>query len=328
MKITALNFGLPDKKTAGYLSEAVNAARAAGAEVSVIEMSDKHIGRCLGCGSCSGGVEKGKNNAPFCILKDDLRAIAEELLDGDGILVAAPVCYMGPNGQLMDFIHRFCVAADKSVMELRQYQREKRGEESIDPRFLKQQWVGVISVGEGLSDYGTVFGISTMKIFTFSTNMKLVGGVDISGEMTADRTAAFKAQCSELGASMVKAIGTPEADITYVGAKGHCPVCHGNMFTMIPGTKKAECPVCGITGELRLQEGEVVIDYTDDAVFHSRLNHGGIIDHCVELHGAEEYCVELFGDLAWAKPRNMMEEVKQWIADGLMEAPPGMGGME
>ena len=326
MKITALNFGLPDRETAKYLAEAVEAARYAGAEVSVIEMSGKKIDRCMGCGACSSGVEKGKTNAPFCILRDDLRAITEVILDGDGILIAAPVCYLGPTGQLMDVIHRFCVAADKSVMELRQYQREKRGEPPIDPRFLKQQWIGLISVGEGLSDYGVSFGISTLRLFTFSTNMKQVGSVNIFGEMTPQRAAAYKAQCKELGAALVSAIKKPDAAIDYVGDQGHCPVCHGDMFTIIPGTKKAECPVCGITGELSLRDGQVCIDYTDDAVFHARLNHGGIIDHCVELHGSEEYCMELFGDQTWVTPRNMMEEISQWIADGLMDPPSGMGG--
>lgn len=75
MKITALNFGLPNKETAYYLTEAVEAAKAAGAEVSVIEMSGKKIDRCMGCGACSGGVETGKTNAPFCILRDDLRLL-------------------------------------------------------------------------------------------------------------------------------------------------------------------------------------------------------------------------------------------------------------
>lgn len=191
---------------------------------------------------------------------------------------------------------------------------------------MKQQWIGLISVGEGLSDYGVSFGISTLRLFTFSTNMKQVGSVNIFGEMTPQRAAAYKAQCQELGAALVSAIKKPDAAIDYVGDQGHCPVCHGDMFTIIPGTKKAECPVCGITGELSLRDGQVCIDYTDDAVFHARLNHGGIIDHCVELHGSEEYCMELFGDQTWVTPRNMMEEISQWIADGLMDPPSGMGG--
>ena len=327
MKITALNFGLPDKTTSGYLREAVTAAEATGAEVTVIEMSDKHIGRCIGCGACSGGVEKVKTNAPFCVIKDDLRAVAEMLLDADGILVAAPVCYLGPTGQFLDFIHRFCVAADKSVMELRQYQRERRGQPFLDPRFLKQQWVGLISVGEGLDDYGVSFGLANMTLCTFSTNMKLVGGVDICGEMTPERTADFKAQCRDLGTALTASIHAPESKVAYVGKMGHCPVCHGDTFSLIPGTKRAECPVCGITGALSLQDGEVVVYYTEDETFHSRLNHGGIIDHCVELHGNDEFCMEFFGDQTWVTPRNFMEEVKGWIAEGLMEAPPGFGGM-
>ena len=323
MKITALNFGLPGKEVAGYLSEAVSAAGAAGAEVSVIEMSDKKINRCMGCGACSNGVRDGKTNAPFCILKDDLRAIAEAYMDADGILVAAPVTYLGPSGQLMDFIHRVCVAADKSVMELREYQRHKRREPPIDPRFLKQQWVGLISVGEGLDDSEVTFGLPVMKLMSFSSTMKHVGGVDIHGEMTEEKKEGFKAQCRELGNALANAIASADASPAYIGHQGHCPVCHGDTFTLIPGTCQAECPVCGITGTLSLKDGKVVIDYPEGTAFHSRINKGGVIDHCMELHGAEEYCVELWGDLAWTKPRNLKEEIGSWIAQGLIPAPPG-----
>ena len=323
MNVIALNFGSPDRLTAAFLAEAVSAAKEAGADVTVIEMSDKKINRCLGCGACSDNVKDGKSNAPSCILKDDLKPITEAYMNADGILVAAPVCYLGPSGQLMDFVHRVCVAADKAVMNLREYQRQKKGEPSVDPRFLKQQWIGLISVGERMDEHAVSFGLPVMRTMAFSATLKHVGSLNIHGEMAPEEISEYKEKCRQLGTAMANALKSPDSATPYVGHKGHCPICHGDTFTLIPGTNKAECPLCGITGTLSLNDGEVCINYPEEAVFHSRINHGGVIDHCVELHGFEDYCMELYADKTWVEPRNLKEDLKQWIADGLIEAPPG-----
>ena len=102
----------------------------------------------------------------------------------------------------------------------------------------------------------------------------------------------------------------PEVDIEHVEW-----IVHGDIFSVIPGTRKLECPVCGITGELDIVDGELQVSFTEDAIFHSRMNLGGIIDHCVELHGNEDPIVmEMFGDKTWVKPRNFGEEMKEAMA--------------
>ena len=315
MKIAVLNFGRAKAQTMGYLEEAIKAVEAAGAEVELIQMANKNIGRCLGCGACSGGVAKGKTNAPFCILKDDLREVAEKVLDADGILVGAPVYVLAPPGQFFDFVHRFGVAADKSVMMVRDAQRRRDGQEPIDPRFLKKQWVGFISVGGCPFHHWVSFGLPGMNTFAFPTNMKVVGAIDIHGAWGEPRQEYFKEQCRLLGENLVASIGQEDKKIRYIGRPGHCPACHGDIFSVIPGTRKLECPVCGITGELDIVDGELQVSFTEDAIFHSRMNLGGIIDHCVELHGNEDPIVmEMFGDKTWVKPRNFGEEMKEAMA--------------
>ena len=310
MKIVALNFGRPKGQTVYFLNSAIEAAQAAGAEVELIQMMNKKIERCKGCGACSCAVAKGKANAPFCILKDDLREVAEKVLDADAILLAAPVYVLAPPGQFFDFVHRFCVCADQAVMVLREEERKREGKEHIDPRFLKKQWIGLISLGGCPFHHWVSFGLPGLNTFTFSTNMKVVGAVDIhSAYGDTPRVAYFREECKKLGEHLVQSVGKKNEEIEYLGRPGYCPVCHGDIFSVIPGTRKLECPVCGITGELETVDGEPVVHFTEEAIFHSRLNRGGIIDHAMELHGNSEVAKDLYGDLAWSKPRNFAEEM-------------------
>ena len=70
MKIVALNFGRAKAQTMSYLDHAIRAAEAAGAEVEVIQMINKDIGRCMSCGACSGGAFCGGRVAAVSLVKD------------------------------------------------------------------------------------------------------------------------------------------------------------------------------------------------------------------------------------------------------------------
>ena len=305
MKIVALNFGRIHQQTQDFLEVAIQAATEKGADVELIQMVNKKIERCKGCGACSGGVKRRTSDAPFCVIKDDLREIVEKCLDADALLVACPVYVLAPPGQFFDFVHRFGVAADKAVMVLREEQRKRDGYRSIDQRFLKKQWVGFISVGGCPFHHWVSFGLPSMNTLAFPTTMKVVGAVDIHGVRgSEERRELFSKQCKALGENLVASVGKQDEEVKWAGRKGFCPACHGDIFRVIPRTTKLECPICGITGELMIHEdGQPEVVFTDDAIFHSRMNSGGVIDHCVELHGNEEYCMELYGDKTWVTPR-------------------------
>ncbi len=78
---------------------ALQAAQDDGAEVELINTINLNIGRCIGCGACSrNSREKGQQIR--CVIQDDYPMVLEAILDADSIIVAAPVYFLRPTGQL------------------------------------------------------------------------------------------------------------------------------------------------------------------------------------------------------------------------------------
>lgn len=98
MKILGISFGRKLHNCDIVTIHALMAAFAAGADVKFINTMDMEIGHCTGCGVCSALRDKGKQIR--CILKDDYLTLENEILDADGVIVAAPVYSIAPTGQL------------------------------------------------------------------------------------------------------------------------------------------------------------------------------------------------------------------------------------
>jgi len=71
---------------------------AEGFNLEIINLCEKEIDYCYGCGFC---LEKGK-----CWIEDDHRAIANQLLSADGIILGSPVYVLHVTGQMKTFLDR------------------------------------------------------------------------------------------------------------------------------------------------------------------------------------------------------------------------------
>ncbi len=69
-----------------------------GIEVEVIQVGNKEIRGCVGCGSCGAS---GK-----CVFDDIVNEIAEKFETADGLLVASPVYYASANATLVALLQR------------------------------------------------------------------------------------------------------------------------------------------------------------------------------------------------------------------------------
>ncbi len=102
MKILAI-CGSPHREglSPGLLKAAAEGARLAGAEVEVVLLAEKRIKPCIACPSppCWTSME--------CNIKDDdglhLRKLFNEC---DGLIISAPVYFLGLNGLVKDFLDR------------------------------------------------------------------------------------------------------------------------------------------------------------------------------------------------------------------------------
>ena len=75
-------------------------AQEAGHTVEKINLRDKKINYCMGCGVC--------NNTQVCVQKDDMKPLLDKLVAADVIVLATPVYFYSMDGQLKTFIDR-CV---------------------------------------------------------------------------------------------------------------------------------------------------------------------------------------------------------------------------
>ncbi len=111
-KITAVRTSLRRRSNSGLLLDAaVEAARASGADVEVVDLAGKRIAPCRACDACR---KDGR-----CVWKDDdLVPLLEGLWKADRVLVATPVYYMAAPAQLKLLIDRTqCLYNRKYVLK-------------------------------------------------------------------------------------------------------------------------------------------------------------------------------------------------------------------
>lgn len=93
--------GSPRKggNTETLVDEALRGACDAGAHAEKIRLSELSIKACLGCLEC---LDRGE-----CVQRDDFAALREKMLASQVWLLATPVYFFSPSGQLKTFIDRW-----------------------------------------------------------------------------------------------------------------------------------------------------------------------------------------------------------------------------
>jgi len=93
-------YGSPRKggNTDTLLSEALNGAKAAGAEVDSLRVCDFNITPCRGCHDCT--------REGICRINDDMQGIYPRLLNADIVILASPIFFYGVTGWTKALIDR------------------------------------------------------------------------------------------------------------------------------------------------------------------------------------------------------------------------------
>jgi multimeric flavodoxin WrbA len=105
MKVLALN-GSARKEwnSATMLRHAVEGAKSAGAEATLIHLYDLNYKGCTGCHSCK--LLDGKSFGR-CAMKDDLTPVLEQAIEADVLLMSSPIYFSDVTGMLRAFLERF-----------------------------------------------------------------------------------------------------------------------------------------------------------------------------------------------------------------------------
>ena len=301
MNILGVSFGRKNSNTDILVKEALFGAREAApdAEIRFVNTCNLNIGRCRGCGACSTMLEKGKNDNE-CIFKDDFQKLEDEVRWADCLVVGAPVYTLQPVGQFKDFVDRFSCRHDVSAIN---WVLEKRaiGEMPGDPKGfpmerLKKRTVSFISVGGATTENWTSMGTCSLHLFSFSAMMKVMGNYNANAMgTTANPLLDDKliADMHEMGKRTVEGYEDDNTDFFQPEGKpeGVCPVCHQRLITILPGTTKVECPVCGIEGELSIEDGAVKVAFSEVQQARARGTFAGLREHTAEIQGFGAICM-------------------------------------
>lgn len=80
------------------LDQALSGARSAGADTEKIVLARLNIQGCTACGKCA--------DTGVCVIKDDMELLYSKLRQMEGIIVAAPIYFLGLPSQLKALIDR------------------------------------------------------------------------------------------------------------------------------------------------------------------------------------------------------------------------------
>lgn len=293
MKVVGISFGRMNQRSDILVKEALFAAKKAGADVQFINTVRLDIGHCRACDYCSRMRDKGEVEI-HCCMKDDYHILEEACMDADGIIIAAPVYAVGIVGQYKNFIDRFGPSHDRAALLEENKKRKAEGKPELDPRYFKDRYTGMISVGGAQTHNWVSLGLPVLDLLNFSLCMKCVGHVDAydqgrTGSPLLDKN--LMAQAAELGKAVAESLGKPYDEVdTWVGDEGVCPVCHNPLLSM-NGTTHVECPICGIWGDLTVDGDKVKVEWPDKEIARARNTNIGIYEHFNEIQNMITVCV-------------------------------------
>ena len=61
-----------------------------------------------------------------------------------------------------------------------------------------------------------------------------------------------------------------------------CPVCHFRLLT-VPKKNPVECAICGIKGEIKVENGHIAVTFSEEEQKKSGLTVAGKLEHFLEV---------------------------------------------
>ncbi len=315
-KVVGFSFGRKMSNTEVMIKEALLECERAGMEIQFVRCDDLNIHICTGCCACVGGLMSGRGRGT-CVHKDDEFYIIEEaLMSADAVIVGSPTYEFAPTGNFKVVCDRIGPSHDKTF---RGPAVEKGIEEGRDPqtypdtRSVKPRVGALITVGGARTENWLSLSLPNMYEFTFPMGIDVIDKYKYFGAMNISHVLGrpdVMDRMTQLGKNIVDALNaeTEEERTKYRGDdQGTCPVCHEDILTVSHKGNKVECPVCGIEGELTIEDGDIKVIFSEEEQNRSRLHDAGKWEHSNEIRD---------GAMTQKKVENLNELKQKYIGVG------------
>lgn len=263
MKVLGISFGTKNGTNDSVCMEALMGAKETGAEVEFIRMSSLDIQHCTGCCACVKTLLSGKGN--MCILKDDFDWLLDKMLDADGVIITDPIFEEGASGLFHTITDRFGPRMDRGNNIIGTKVAEETGGKVPDGRILKDKVISYIGVGG--SDWGTRTQCEhAMQALT--PMWKVIDNLWFPWAKEVILDDKRLADVHQIGINLANAAGDIE-NASYQGEEGVCPHCHNKLFYLDHESTKAICGLCGMVGELAVEDGKTRFIFPEEQLAHA-----------------------------------------------------------
>jgi hypothetical protein len=191
----------------------------------------------------------------------------------------------------------------------------------VDERSFKTRPGAFISIGGSITPDWLSLGLSLFHTMTFSIQLEVIdqmmvmGTNIVEGQVLLNEAAVARAH--KLGQHVAEVMGKPASAMKWKGDEvGTCPVCHQNEIT-IKGKNPVQCPICGIYGELKIENDEIIVTFSEEEQKRSRLTLAGKQEHWDEYNPSDpEKAWELHktSTIPPSKEKQFRDEIKRKLA--------------
>jgi multimeric flavodoxin WrbA len=270
MRILGLSCGRRMGNSELMLIEALAAAQEMGVDVAVVRLHELEIEPCRGCISCVKSYLVDTMGRPGeCPIRDDLGFFSDQVLEADGVIIAAPLytgCAPGPLKVLSD---RMGPSHDVAF-----HLFAKRAGRAVDERFFKPRAAATMAVGGAVEADEQIGNALMQESFLSSMMMPVIDyftacNASEAGQVLLNDGAMARAR--RLGQNVASSLGKTADEVEFLGDDpGVCPICHQSVLMLVQHKQPVLCPLCGIRGRLTLDGDDIRVYFDEDDIKRSR----------------------------------------------------------
>jgi multimeric flavodoxin WrbA len=230
--------------------QVLRGAQAEGAAVEMVRLTALRIEPCTGCMRCVIGGER-------CPLDDDMDWLIERIQAADGLVLAAPIYWLGPAATIKLVLDRLLMVTGR-----------------VDEPFPPQRPAVTIATAglEGWRGVALPFLNALAAGLGYRPVESLVAIAPGPGEVLLDDR--LMTQMLEAGRRLAQHDLEPSPS-----RPGVCPICQCEAFLLVGG--RAVCPICGREAALEVGVEGVRLHFGAAAEGHQRWTPEGLREHMI-----------------------------------------------